>query len=173
MTIAIRRAAEMNLSLVRTPSSFTLELSVQQTDPPSELPYLGSVGGLSAFDEGGNHAADIALMLEVLRADTLGHLEMYEHGSVIVLALVDTGNLVEMASLPSQRRNQGNIDLIGQPEGFGYFALLMLDADHVNTHVCRSEHHQVVVVPLTNPQGGLASWPTQQLSCSPRVAGTQ
>lgn len=48
MTVVIRRQAEASLRLIRTASSLSLELSVQQSDAPSELPHFRSVGSLGA-----------------------------------------------------------------------------------------------------------------------------
>jgi len=83
----------------------SVSASVQQANAGCEFPYLSGIGRLGAFEEGGDHAADAPGVLEVLRAQPFGHLQVHEDGGIVIAAGVALGDLVEGRGLPFQRRN--------------------------------------------------------------------
>jgi len=74
-------------------------LLVQRSNPPGELPHLTGIRRFGPLDERTHHAADILPVLEVFRAQSFSHFQMYEDRRVIAAAVIALGNSVEEAGL--------------------------------------------------------------------------
>ncbi len=88
--------------------------SLQQPNPPRELPYLTGVRRLGPIHEGGHHTAYIPLVAEILWPELLSHLQVHEYGSVIVPAVTAPGQVVQMRDLSLRGCDLGKIHVISR-----------------------------------------------------------